>query len=156
MAEPESSIISLSWGQLGIIGTGMATGIAALWAFILNQAKAVEKSNAQQISLLRAHIASLEASRQQDGVAIAALGRRAQELENRSFSFLETMSARQAQTTERLVGLTQHTVAVLDEMTDSLHRLQATDTALHVAMKNEVSKAREKSKSLSGEHQVNG
>jgi len=156
MGEPEASIISLSWNELVVIGTGVFGGIAAMWRFIGFQAKAVEKSNAQQISLLRAHIQALETSRVQDRKDLQALSGRAQELENRSFSFLETMSARQAQTTERLVGLTQHTVTVLDEVADSLHRLHATDTALHVALKNEVRQAREKSKHLSGEHKANG
>ena len=152
MSEPEASIISLSWSQLVVIGTGFVGGVAAMWRFIGFQAKSVEKSNAQQISLLRAHIQALETSRVQDRKDLQALSSRAQELENRSFSFLETMSARQAQTTERLVGLT----TVLDEVADSLHRLHATDTALHVALKNEVRQAREKSKKLSGEHKVNG
>ena len=83
-----------------------------------------------------------------------SLNKRAQDLENRSFSFLETMSARQAQIVERLSGIAQHTANVLDEMSDSMHRLQATDTALHVAMKSEVEKIKTKSKNLSGEHKV--
>ena len=153
MSEPET-LISLSLGQIASIAGILVAGIGALWRFVIIQSKAAEKSNAQQITLLRSHIQSLEMSRTQDRADLQSLNKRAQDLENRSFSFLETMSARQAQIVERLSGIAQHTANVLDEMSDSMHRLQATDTALHVAMKSEVEKIKTKSKNLSGEHKV--
>ena len=148
-------VLVLSVGQITAIACTLLAGIGALWAFILNQAKIVEKSNTQQISLLRSHIASLEISRQQDRKELGELALRAQALEARSFSFLETMNARQAMITERMVGLAQHTVNVLNEIVDTLHSNKKTDTQEHLAMKEELSKARTKVKHLSGEHSVN-
>lgn len=150
------NVISLGVGQITAIAATLVGGIGCLWAFILNQAKAVEKSNTQQISLLRAHIQSLELSRQQDRKELQELSVRAQTLESRSFSFLETMSARQAMITERMTGLAQHTVNVLDEIVDTMRENRKTDTQEHISMKEELSKARSKVKHLSGEYTVEG
>ena len=155
MSAPEG-LISLTTGQLAAAGSTIVIGVAALWAFITSQSKTIEKSNAQQILLLRAHIASLELSREQDRKSLSDLSTRAQNLEARSFSFLETMSARQAMITERMTGIAQHTVNVLDEIVDTLRENRKNDTDTHLAIKEEISKARSKVKHLSGEYKVEG
>ena len=146
--------VTLSTAQLTAIGSAIVVAVGALWAFITNQSKAIEKSNAQQILLLSSHISSLELSREQDRKALSDLSARAQTLEARSFSFLETMSARQAMITERMTGIAQHTVNVLDEIVDTLRENRKNDTATHLALKEEINKARNKVKHLSGEHRV--
>lgn len=58
--------------------------------------------------------------------------------------------------TERMTGIAQHTANVLDEIVDTLRKNREADTAVYVAIKEEIGKARTKGKNLSGEHRVEG
>lgn len=150
MTDPAA--ISFTTEQI-IAGAGiMVAAILGLSGFIAYLIGHILKGPQQQLGLLRAHISTLERSQVDSKNTIQSISERATGLEARSFTFLETMSARQAMMAERMAGLSQHTVNVLDEICDSLHRMHATDTSVHVVVKGEIDKARGHAKYMSGEH----
>lgn len=155
MADAEIiSSITLTTNQV-IAGAGILVGaIIALFGLLGVLINHVLKGPKEQVALLRSHLATLEKQREDDKRTITALDLRATDLEKRSFTFLETMAARYAATTERLASLSHHTVEALDGLVDAVHRLKATETGVHVTIKGEIERARGHAKHLSGEHRV--